>query len=83
MSNNENDIFIRLRKILARFMKMQEEMIKPESLLREDLGVDSIDIWEIICKVEEEFHFEVPEGETPQVNTVQDVVKIIEEKIQR
>jgi len=80
-SQDEN-IFIRLRKILARKFKLNEEVITRNSSLVNDLGVDSIDFWEVVAKVEEEFDIEVPEDQKPVVNTVQDVVRLIEERMQ-
>jgi acyl carrier protein len=50
---DNSDIFPRVRKILARMLKIKEEKIKPESLLRHGLGVDSLDISETVSKVEE------------------------------
>lgn len=78
---NNNDVFLRSRKILARMLKIKEEVIKPSSLLRSDLGVDSLDIWEIVSKIEEEFSIEVSEDDVLQVNAVKDVVQMIEDKM--
>lgn len=78
---HNNDTFARVRKILARMLKIKEEIVKPQSSLRNDLGVDSLDIWEIVSKIEEAFGIEVSEDEIPQVNTVEDVVHMIEEKM--
>lgn len=79
--NREEDIFIRLRKILALKFKINEAMITRDSFLIDDLGVDSIDFWEVVAKVEEEFDIEVPDDQRPVVNTVQDVVRLVEERM--
>lgn len=79
--NREEDIFIRLRKILARKFKINEAIITRDSFLIDDLGVDSIDFWEVVAKVEEEFDIEVPDDQRPVVNKVQDVVRLIEERM--
>lgn len=77
-----NDIFNRVRKMLSRMMKLKESAIRAESHLRDDLGVDSVDILEIITKIEQEFGIEVEEGDARGVNTVQDVVNYVKGKIQ-
>ena len=79
---DNDDIFKRVRKILSRMMKLKESAITLESHLRDDLGVDSVDIWEIITKMEEEFGIEVEEGDARGVNTVQDIVSYVKGKMQ-
>ena len=76
-----DEIFARVKKMLARMMKLKEGAITLESHLRDDLGVDSVDIWEIIAKTEEEFAIEVEEGDARGINTVRDIVGYIERKM--
>jgi len=78
---DKDAIFKRVRKMLSRMMKLKEPTISLESHLRDDLGVDSVDIWEIITKMEEEFGIEVEEGDARGVGTVQDVVDYVERKM--
>jgi len=82
MGVSNKGIFLRVKKILAQFLKMSEDEIKKDSELRNDLGVDSVDFWEIIAKMEKEFKIEVSEEQPPVVNTVEDIVKVVEERIE-
>ena len=74
----DNDVFIKTRKVLSGFLKISEDGIKPGSLLRDDLGADSVDFWEIIAKIEKEFDIELPNQQPPPAVTVEDVVRLIE-----
>lgn len=76
------DIFNRVRKILSRMVKLKESAVTLEAQLRDDLGVDSVDIWEIMTKMEEEFGIDVKENDAVGINTVQDVVNVVKGKMQ-
>ncbi len=75
------DIYKRAQKILARMVKLKESAVTLEAHLRDDLGVDSVDIWDIMTKMEEEFDIGVEEGDAAGVETVQDVVNIVKSKM--
>lgn len=77
-----DDISNRVRRMLSRMMKLKESAVTLEAQLRDDLGVDSVDIWEIMTKMEEEFGVEVKESDAVGVNTVQDVVNVVKGKMQ-
>lgn len=82
VSNAANEeIFQRFRQILAKKLKMKESQISKESRLTDDIGVDSVDFWEIIAKVEQEFGIDVKDKDIKEVNTVQDVVDVLKEKV--
>lgn len=72
----------RIKKVLSRLMKVKEATVALESNLRDDLGVDSVDIWEICSKMEEEFEIEVKEQDLIGITTVQDVVNLVKAKTQ-
>jgi acyl carrier protein len=80
-TKRKDEIFPRLQKVLAEFLKVSTQQIKLDSDLREDLGVDSVDYWEIIAKVEKEFHIEFAEDKPPFVTTVKDVLCAIEARL--
>jgi acyl carrier protein len=51
--------------------------VKNESSFIEDLGADSLDIVELVMKMEEEFSIEIPDEEAEKIKTVNDVVQYI------
>lgn len=64
---------------LANLLKRQPSQIQKESRLIEDLMLDSLDILDLVFKLEEDFNIEIPETELRFV-TVQDVISYVQEK---
>jgi acyl carrier protein len=64
---------------LAKVLKRQPSQIQKESRLIEDLMLDSLDILDLVFKLEEDFNIEIPETELRFV-TVQDVIAYVQEK---
>jgi acyl carrier protein len=54
------------------------EKILPDSKLKDDLGIDSLDAIEIIMYVEDEFGIEIPDEEAEHMITVGDIVAYVE-----
>ncbi|MDO6354036.1 acyl carrier protein [Caloramator sp. CAR-1] len=71
-------VFERLRNIISENMGIEKEEITLETSF-EDLGLDSLDLVELVMNVEDEFGIEIEEGKN--FNTVKDVVDYIEERI--
>lgn len=71
-------VFERLRDIISENMGIEKEEITLETSF-EDLGLDSLDLVELVMNVEDEFGIEIEEGQN--FNTVKDVVGYIEERI--
>ena len=57
-------------------LELTPEDITPDSTF-ESLGIDSLDIVELIMALEEEFDIEIPDAEAEKVTTVNDVVEYI------
>ena len=51
--------FEKLQDIIADVLNVQKEEIKPETTFVDDLGADSLDIFQIIMGIEEEFDIEI------------------------
>jgi acyl carrier protein len=71
-------VFERLREIISENMGMEKEEISLETSF-EDLGLDSLDLVELVMNVEDAFGIEIEEGQN--FNTVKDVVDYIQERI--
>ena len=72
-------MFERVREVLADQLGLDENEIKPESKLKDDLGADSLDMVELIMAMEEEFDVEIPDEEAQSIRTVQDAVDYVEQ----
>jgi len=67
----------RVREIVAEQLEKDINEVKSESSFIEDLGADSLDIVELVMKMEEEFGIEIPDEEAEKIKTVNDVVQYI------
>ena len=54
--------------------------ITPDTDLVDDLGLDSLDMVELIMEFEDEFEIEIMDMEAEEIKTVQDVINCIKKK---
>ena len=69
--------FEKIRKIIAESLSVEEDSITMETTFVDDLGADSLDVFEIIMAVEEEFEVEIPNEAAESIVTVGDAVEQI------
>lgn len=69
--------FEKLKKIIAEVLNVDEEEIGMETTFVDDLGADSLDVFQIIMGLEEEFDIEIPNEEAEKIVTVGDAVEQI------
>ncbi len=72
-------IFEKIQGVIASQLGIEENEIKLETSF-EDLGVDSLDLFQIIIELEEQFGVQIEDAES--IKTVEDAVKYIEERIE-
>ena len=66
-----------IRKIVAQITNIDPDAINEDTVLYEDLGVDSLDLFQIVMAIEEQFEIEVSEEDAQSIVTVGDAVKMI------
>ena len=69
--------FEKIRKIIAESLNVEENEITMETTFVDDLGADSLDVFEIIMAVEEEFEIEIANEAAESIVTVGDAVEQI------
>ena len=69
--------FEKLRKIIVEVLNLDENEVTMESTFIDDLGADSLDVFQIIMGLEEEFDIEIPNEEAEKIVTVADAVEQI------
>ncbi len=72
-------MFEKLKEILVDEMQIKEELIKLDAELINDLGMNSIELSELVLACEETFSVEIDEERAKDFVTVEDVVKYMEE----
>lgn len=73
--------FEKLKNIIVEVLNVEEEDIKMETTFIDDLGADSLDVFQIIMGLEEEFDIEIPNEEAEKIVTVGDAVEQIKNAI--
>ncbi len=71
----------KLQKIIAEVLNVDTEEVTPDTTFVDDLGADSLDIFQIVMGIEEEFDIEIPTEEVEQVVSVGDAVEQIKRLI--
>jgi acyl carrier protein len=73
-------VFEKIKSVIASQLGIEEGEIEINTSF-EDLGVDSLDLFQIIIELEEEFGVQIEDAES--IKTVQDAVNYIEERIEK
>lgn len=71
----------KVKELMAKQLNVSEDSVTPEKEIVKDLGADSLDIVEMLMTLEEEFGVTVPDEDTIDVKTVQDIVNVIEKNL--
>ena len=67
----------KLKKIIVEVLNVDEDESSEDTTFIDDLGADSLDIFQIIMGIEEEFDIEIPTEEAEKISTVGDAVEQI------
>ncbi len=73
--------FEKLKKVIADVLNVDQDEIKLESTFVDDLGADSLDVFQIIMGIEEEFDIEIPAEKAEKITTVEEAVELINSAI--
>ena len=73
--------FERLKEIIVAVLNVGEEDVKMESTFVDDLGADSLDIFQIIMGIEESFDIEIENEDAEKIVTVGDAVEQIKNAV--
>ena len=69
--------FEKIKSIIVEVLSVEEDDITMETTFIDDLGADSLDVFQIIMGLEEEFEIEIPNEEAEKIVTVGDAVEQI------
>lgn len=67
----------KLKKVIAEVLNVDPEEITPESTFMDDLGADSLDVFQIVMGIEEEFDIEIAAEKAEKITTVEEAVELI------
>ena len=69
--------FEKIQKIISEVLGVDEDSVTMETTFVDDLGADSLDVFQIIMALEEEFDIEIDNEEAEKIVTVSDAVEQI------
>lgn len=78
---NQEEIFEKVRNILAEGLGIEEEIIAMDSDFIDDLNADSLDIVDLVVELEHEFNLSIPDEEAERIKTVGDAVEYIQNNL--
>jgi acyl carrier protein len=82
MANQRNDVYNRLRTLLAETLGADEEEINWETNVYDDLNADTLEFHdELIPLLEEEFDIKIDDADVPDLTTVKELVEYLVENI--
>ena len=73
--------FEKLKEVIASVLSVDPDEITMESTFMDDLGADSLDVFQIVMGIEEEFGIEVPPEEAEKITAVEEAVNLIKNAV--
>ena len=74
------DMLEKMREIIAEQLNCDGETIGLDTSFKDDLGADSLDLFELVMALEEEYGLEIPAEELSDVETVGDIIEYLNNK---
>ncbi|MGN0485130.1 MAG: acyl carrier protein [Lachnospiraceae bacterium] len=73
-------MFERLTEIIKEQLNVEDVEITKETSFKDDLGADSLDLFELVMALEDEYNVEIPSEDLENIATVGDVVEYLKGK---
>ena len=70
----------KMQELIADQLSVDADSITESSNFKDDLGADSLDLYELIMALEEEYDVEIPTDDLENIATVGDVINFLKEK---
>jgi acyl carrier protein len=70
----------KIKEIVAEQLSCDVAEVQVTTNFKEDLGADSLDLFELVMALEEEYEVEIPSEDLASINTVEDVINYLKEK---
>ena len=80
-NEEENETMLeKMKEIIAEQLNVDAEAVLAESSFKEDLGADSLALFELVMALEDEYSVEIPSEDLEKILTVQDVIDYMKNK---
>ncbi len=78
-----DDLFEKMKKLIADRLEIDESKITLDSSFRQDLGADSLDTYELVYAIEEELGISIPDEKANEFETVRDALEYIKSQLEQ
>ncbi|HPO03004.1 acyl carrier protein [Treponema zuelzerae] len=72
-----DELFVKIQKLIADKLEIDESKITIDASFRQDLGADSLDTYELVYAIEEEMGISIPDEKANEFETVRDAYDFI------
>ena len=77
MTMTQNEVVSKINSLFVDLFEVEPEKLKPEVLIFEDLGLDSLDAIDLVISFEKHFKFSPPQEELKKLRTLNDVYTLV------
>jgi len=77
MAASRDEVFERIKEVLAERLSVEEANITEEANFQEDLDADSLDLVEMIMELEDQFGIKIPDEDAQKIQTVGQAVDYV------
>ncbi|MBP3366916.1 MAG: acyl carrier protein [Treponema sp.] len=77
-----DELFVKIQKLIADKLGIDEDKVTLEASFRGDLGADSLDTYELVYAIEEEMGVSIPDDKANEFETVKDAYDYIKSQQQ-
>lgn len=74
---DKNDVLTRVLEVVKNFEKVDASKVTPESHFVNDLGLNSLDVVEVVFAIEQEFILDIPDHDAEKLQSIPDTVEYI------
>ena len=71
-------MFEQVKEILARQLRVSPDRVTMDAQIKRDLGADSVDILQLLMRLEDDYGIVIPDQELAKFETVGDVVNFLD-----
>ncbi len=79
----QTNIAERVRQFIVRQLKEDAHKVVDEASFTDNLGVDSLDLIELVLALETEFALEIPDSAVETIDTVGDLIQYIQKTLEK
>ena len=69
-----------IKEIVAESLNVEADTLTTDTSFKEDLGADSLDLFELVMALEDEYNIEIPAEELADLATVGDVIEYLKNR---